>query len=319
MPRNLGEPILLLGAGYMATEYAKVLSALEIPFICVGRSREGTFAFQEKTGHEAIPDGLEKYMDKNAMPSYAIVTVNAIDSSEAVVRLLEGGVKHILAEKPCGLNIEEVRRVAKTTEKYGAETLVAYNRRFYASVLAAEEIIREQGGVDSMMFEFTEWLHVIKGATNATQEKNALLQCNSAHVIDLAFHLCGRPKELTCFTKGPADWYGEARAFSGAGETEKGALFSYSANWTGPGRWGLEIVAGSRRLIFRPLEQLHIQEMKSVNIKRIDIDDELDIDFKPGLYKQTQAFLNGNDRDRMLNIAEQLENSRIYARIAGLV
>jgi len=319
MPYNIEETVLLVGAGNMATEYAKVLNALTVPFIGVGRSREGVEIFQKKTGHEAIPGGLAEYIDRNALPSYAIVTVGAEDSADAVVRLIEGGVRHILAEKPCGLNVEEVSRVAKITEKYGAETLVAYNRRFYASVLAAEEIIREQGGVDSMMFEFTEWLHIVRDLKNATQEKLALLQCNSTHVIDLAFHLCGRPKELSCFTKGPADWYGAARAFTGAGVTEKDALFSYFANWTGPGRWGLEIVAGSRRLIFRPLEQLHIQETKSVNIERIDINDKLDIEFKPGLYRQTQAFLYGTDNERMLNISGQLENSRVYARIAGLM
>lgn len=317
MSHNLNEPILLLGAGYMAVEYAKVLNALGTPFICVGRGTQNTATFFEKTGHNAIPGGIDAFLKQNAMPKRAVVTVNADASADAVLRLIETGVKHILAEKPVGLDVNEVRRVADAACAADVEVLAAYNRRFYASTLAAEAIIREEGGADSASFEFTEWLHTFMDDGHSPREKAAWLQANSSHVLDLAFYLCGKPKKITCYTKGTPNWYGNARAFAGAGITENGAIFSYASNWTGPGRWGLEVIAGSRRLIFRPMEQLHVQEMKSVEIKKLDIDDSLDTQFKPGVYLQTQAFLEGTERHKMLDIVGQLENSRIYAKIAG--
>ena len=64
--------------------------------------------------------------------------------------------------------LDEVVAVAHDTH---SEVYYAYNRRFYASVLKAEEIIKEDGGMTSMNFEFTEWGHVIANTDHPAEVK----------------------------------------------------------------------------------------------------------------------------------------------------
>ena len=52
------------------------------------------------------------------------------------------------------------------------------------------------------------------------------------------------------------------------------------------------------------------------NAERVDIDDRLDQEFKPGLYRLTKAFLEGDDH-LLCSIGEQVRNCRIYDQIAG--
>ena len=54
--------VWIVGAGAMAVEYAKVLSALEKQYTVVGRSEERCRTFEEKTGHKAVPGGLDAFL-----------------------------------------------------------------------------------------------------------------------------------------------------------------------------------------------------------------------------------------------------------------
>ena len=77
----------------------------------------------------------------------------------------------------------------------------------------------------------------------------------------------------------------------------KNALFSYHANWEAPGRWSVEILTPKHRLYFKPMETLQIQEIGSVAVNPVQIDDTLDKEFKPGLYLQVKSFLDGKQKN----------------------
>ncbi len=57
-----------------------------------------------------------------------------------------------------------------------------------------QNYIAEDGGALSINFDFTEWSHKIKYLKNSGLAKRRWLVANSSHVIDLAFHLGGKPK-----------------------------------------------------------------------------------------------------------------------------
>jgi glycosyltransferase domain-containing protein len=140
---------------------------------------------------------------------------------------------------------------------------------------------------------------------------------NSTHVIDTAFFLGGKPKALHALHKGGTKWHPAASIFAGAGESESGALFSYHANWDAPGRWVIEMLTRQHRLIFKPMERLQIQNLGSVEINPVMIDESLDKDYKPGLYLQTKAFLE-NDHERYCTLNEQRENiENFYIPMSG--
>jgi hypothetical protein len=135
---------------------------------------------------------------------------------------------------------------------------------------------------------------------------------NSSHIVDLAFFLGGEPKVFHSYAGGGNDWHPTATVFAGAGNTHSGALFSYQANWDAPGRWGVEVLTHKHCFIFLPLEKLHIQKINTVSIENVPIDDQLDIDFKLGLYLETESFLREDPSAPFLDIHKHSENVKIY-------
>uniref|UniRef100_A0A7V3J931 Gfo/Idh/MocA family oxidoreductase n=1 Tax=candidate division CPR3 bacterium TaxID=2268181 RepID=A0A7V3J931_UNCC3 len=306
------DKIWLIGAGLMAREYVKVLKQMPVDLTVIGRSEKSAMEMLEKTGTPVISGGLEKYLTKKpALPQYAIVAVNVEELTKMTVKLVNYGVKNILVEKPAGLTLAEIKRVYDEAFKNRAKVFVAYNRRFYASVIKARELIAEDGGVISFYFEFTEWSHVIEKMNKPDKVKAKMFLANSTHVVDLAFHLGGKPKEFNFYTAGGLPWHRSASRFAGAGITEGGAVFSYCANWEAPGRWGVEVLTAKRRLILRPLEKLQIQLKGSLEVDLVSIDDQLDIVYKPGLYRQVEAFLK-SDVSNLCSIKEHYLNTEKY-------
>jgi len=294
MPNYLkGENIWLIGAGYMAIEYAKVLQRMNIPFKVVGRSIESAMNFEKKTRLAVQTGGVNNFLKlTKELPFAAIVAVSVEQLATVTLLLLKKDVKRILIEKPAGLNLEELEELNCEAKKQNADVFVAYNRRFHASTLKAKKIIDEDEGVTSFNFEFTEWSHIIKDLKKPDIVKKNWFLANSTHVVDLAFFLGGVPKEIKCYTTGSLSWHPSASIFCGAGVTEQGSLFSYHSNWEAPGRWSVEVLTKSHRLILRPLENLYIQKIGSLNYEEVILDDKLDHDFKPGLYKQVESFIN---------------------------
>lgn len=307
----------IIGAGNMAKEYAKVLSEMKVEYLVIGRRENSAKNFETETGVIVIQGGIENYIKHiDQKPEKAIVCVNDEGLAETTLLLLNHNINSILVEKPGGLTINEFEVVAKKAYENKANVFIAYNRRFYASVLNAKKIIEKDGGVLSFNFEFTEWTHEIAKLNKSKRVLENWLLVNSSHVIDLAFYLGGNPKEIQSYISGGLNWHPSASIFAGAGISENGALFSYNANWEAPGRWGVEVLTKKRRLIFRPLEKLFFQEIGSLDIKEFPIDDELDKKFKPGLFLQIKNFLEGNTTN-FCSIEQQSNNLKLYNKISN--
>jgi len=306
----------LVGTGFIAIEHAKVLNGLNISYTAVGRGKGSALEFSKQTGKEATLGGLESFLlSKPSLPDFVINCVPVNYLKESTELLLKYGVKNILLEKPAGIDSQEVKDVAKATSKANAKVYVGYNRRFYNSVIEANKIIVAEGGVTSFNFEFTEWSHVIGALEIDPIIKQNWFFANSSHVVDMAFTLAGSwPKEMFCLAQGSLDWHSKGANFSGSGQTHKGALFSYHANWDAPGRWGIEIMTKRKKLIFRPLERLKIVDVGTVAEYEPQLDYTIDEKYKTGLYRQMKAFLE-EDESLFCMIAELQENLIIYESI----
>jgi predicted dehydrogenase len=285
--------VWLVGAGQMASDYAAVLSDLDVEFQVIGRGEDSAESFAKQTGIQPYVGGLASFLENESEPcTHAIVSVGIEELANTTIQLLQHGVKNILVEKPGGLYSHEFQKVSKLTQQHNAKVFIGYNRRFYASTLAAQEIIRRDGGVSSFNFEFTEWTHEIETLKLSREIKENWFLANSTHVVDLAFHLGGKPKEMASYTSGGIEWHRSASIFSGAGMSESGALFNYHANWESAGRWSVEILTKEHRLIFRPMEKLMIQKRGSIQVDPVEgIDYSLDEKYKPGLFRQTSNFI----------------------------
>lgn len=301
----------------MAQDYLKVLRALDRPVTVIGRGEDSARRFEAQSGQAVVAGGLEAFLaTQPTAADVAIVAVGVEMLAPTALRLLRAGVRHILLEKPGALTYDEIQALQAEARSRGARVVIAYNRRMYAATLAAQRMIEEDGGVQSLNFEFTEWGHVIEGLVKADGVKEAWLLGNSTHVIDLAFHLGGEPQQLHALTAGGLAWHPSASVFAGAGCTTRGALFSYQANWGAPGRWGVEILTAQRRLVFRPMESLQVMRRGSVAVEAVVLDDALDKSFKPGLYEQTRRFLAQESMD-LCTLDEQVRRWPMYERIGG--
>jgi len=308
--------IWLIGSGPMAIDYARVLNQLNINYDVIGRGIDSAKKFEQVCNKSVNVGGISNWLESNEKepPNGCIVAVGLEDLSSIAISLVEYGIKNILVEKPGGLNSIQIKKLGERTKEYNANIYIGYNRRYYASTMKAVEIIKNNGGVLSFYFEFTEWADEIEKINLSTKIKENWFLVNSSHVADLAFFLGGKPDQLTCYIGGKLNWHPKGSIYSGAGVSDNGALFSYQANWASSGRWGVEVLTKSSRLILKPLEKLQIIPKGSIQSEYVDIDDELDKKFKPGLYHQTRAFIN-NDQSNLCTIHEQIQNLNYYEKI----
>lgn len=318
MPNHLKSPlpVLIVGTGAMADAYAAVLNALEQPFVAVGRGRERSLAFASKwqvhAGHGELLSQWEALPQK---PHTAIVAVSVTSLAQTSEFLMRQGIKRLLIEKPAGLSLAEVEQLEATAQELGVEAYVAYNRRFYGATEAARRIIAEDGGVLSMKFDFTEASKRLEAMNKPADELAGWFYANSTHVIDLAFFLGGEPVELHAASTGRLPWHPAGAIFTGMGKMQGGAVFSYHANWISTGRWGLEVMTPQRRLVLQPMEQLSYQDHSSFSLHSIELTDDKDSRFKPGLYHQTAVFLAAKKDKRLLSICKHKDLFTIYRHI----
>jgi predicted dehydrogenase len=286
--------VLLIGAGPMAIAYGKVLNGLGVPWSAIGRSTASAEKFESETSRRPELGGFEAHLaDHPSLSEAAMIVALPVPAlAGATKALIENGGRKILVEKPAGLTTAEIADLARTVSLTKAEVFVAYNRRFYGSVSAARGLIAEDGGVTSFHMEFTERVDQILGVGHDAGVLRNWLLANSSHVTDLAFYLAGDPVEASGLTQGALDWHPGGAVFVGHGRTKSGTIFSWHADWTSAGRWSLDLRTRRRRLILQPLESLAVQEKGSFAISQHPIDEDLDRRYKPGLYRQVEAFLS---------------------------
>lgn len=291
--------VAVVGAGSIARAYVKVLEKLGVDTIVIGRGQFNVDTMgQEFPSIKAVSGGLDKWLENNQAPKYAIVATPIDNLATNTMRLLENGCKYILAEKPLTYSENESREIAARAKKNEAKVFVAFNRRNYTSVLKGNEIIESDGGVKSFHFDFTEAIFRIDETKFSEESQKFWGIANSSHVIDTAFYLCGFPKSMESRVYGNAvKWHPSGSIYTGLGETMEEVPFTYHANWGCPGKWNLEIMTEKRRLFYSPMERLHEQPLNSFKKEFVELDYSLDIEFKPGFYRQVQELLSAESRE----------------------
>jgi predicted dehydrogenase len=316
MENYVNKNVVLVGPGGIAKDYAKVMKALQVTGIAVGRNKERCALFEKETGLKCIAMSIEEYVKTiDVANTFFIVSVNTENLGDVIRKLISNKARHILIEKPAGINKEDMALTIEMLKNTDITPYVAYNRRFYASFQKAMELIKEQGGLLSFSFEFTEWAHEIEKLNKTKEALEHWLLGNSSHVIDIAFYIGGIPKQMCSFTSGSLSWHPAAEQFAGSGVTVKDVIFSYQANWGSAGRWGVEFNTAKGKLILRPMEKLFFQKRGELAANEIEIDYKFDLEYKPGLYKQVSAFLKG-DATHLISIQQHYSNLvNIYEKI----
>ncbi|MGK0137855.1 MAG: putative dehydrogenase [Algoriphagus sp.] len=310
--------IVIVGAGLIAREYVKVLLAMNYSIVVIGRGEARLRALQTDFKEiTTVEGGLEAWLKDGNRTDYAIICTQVEYLANATKGLLLAGCKNILVEKPLTYSISEANELLNLEIKYSANIRVAYNRRSYVAVQEAKRLIKQDGGVKSFHFDFTEAIFRID-PKNYDKESNLYWGiANSSHVIDTAFYLAGGlPFRIEANQYGDSvKWHPAGSIFTGVGETKDRIPFTYHANWGCPGKWNIEIMTAERKLLFSPMEQLQQQLKGNFVVKLVDLDYSKDLAYKPGFYNQVDGWIQG--RNDLCSIKDLWDSLLIYRNIFG--
>ena len=150
MSNNLKKSrVILVGTGPMAEDYAAVLKHLDINLVVVGRGVESAERFELKTGVKPFTGGLDKFLSENSLneSDYVIVAVGTEMLMPILQLLKKQTFNKVLIEKPGAVSIDELLENQNSLEIIESKVFIAYNRRFYSSVMETQRLIEEDGGL----------------------------------------------------------------------------------------------------------------------------------------------------------------------------
>lgn len=311
------DAIALYGAGQMAQAYLDALAHLKWPsdrIYVVSRRPDAAANLAERYGVKTETLGAV------VKATSAIISVTP-DATPAVTdQACTAGARRLLVEKPGALSAGDLESLAERTGARGAIAHLAYNRRYYPSVLRCAELIAEDGGALACYFEMTE----IESRVLSTRDEMGWTAenlsrwglVNPVHVLDLVGCLVGRPASLDSRVAGRLDWHGAGATFSGSGVSERGAALVYLGTWSSAGRWRIEITTPRRRLILCPLESLQQQLAGSFAVEPVAIAED-PAGTKPGVAAMVSDFLGSTGTTRLPSLREGTEILRGAERIFG--
>lgn len=310
--------IAVIGAGYFAEKHLEVLKAfddVEIAALCnSGNPRINALA--EKFEIENVSNDYQKVLDKGAIDA-VFVLVNAPRVAEVASECLRRGIPTLL-EKPPGLSVAEARGLVEIADRTKCINMVGLNRRFYGVMQRAREAVLEVGPLVSVVVEAPERLWEFKALNHPPEVINGLLYANSIHCIDLLRYFGGDIKEIHAMNN---QWNEDQKnSFGALMRFENGAMGQYISNWTTPGGWSVTLYGMNRRVTLKPLE--HGVVVDTGSAESVLPVDEVDVQFKPGLYAQNRFFIDCVRENRKpaypaADLADALKTMELIAAIGG--
>ena len=304
----------LVGAGHMASEYAKLVLAqsnFELTGI-VSRTQTSALNFAKNVGHLRVYNTLEE-MYRERTPDLVIVAVSELET-RGVLREVWKFPWTCLVEKPAGYNIEEALEIAQGSRQARGETFLALNRRYYESTLAAKSILSDNAGPRYIQLTDQHDTEDAKASGKPPLILNNWHFANAIHTVDLAYFIARGKIDSV---KGSV-WQPTKKSFVLDSEIDfsSGDLVRYTSYWNVPQRWSLSISSPVIRVILSPLETLSSQIMGKLEITPIQLSGR-DLTFKPGLsglFGELTKKLEGKPHS-LVSLEEGLSSMQLVERI----
>ena len=282
---------MLIGCGYMAFEYSKVLNELRVPYSIFVRNINSNnlkkYEFREKI------ICLSK-LNKLNLESYthAIIATSVNSLKNNTIEIAKK-IKFILVEKPLVLSVKELNILCKKTKN--SQIFIAFNRRFYSNVILLKKVLKTKKIIHSEL-EFNERVSIVKNTLHEKKILNNWVQANASHVIDLYFYITNfEIKNFKIYKKFiPGTPIQKSIWFI----KEKNKNNFIHANWSKDGSWKLKFYTKDGYIyLLDPLETLIINEDKNIKVNSIKHSK-----LKYGLKEQVLSFLN--NKKNLLKVSE---------------
>jgi predicted dehydrogenase len=307
--------ILLIGAGWMASQHADTLSKMKINDVTViDKNQENLQNLCNKFHFKGIHGDFNEIIPKIEPKDLVIICTPIHLLLLAAQKSIDHGQTNILIEKPGSLYKKELNLFLKkiTTQRIR----IGYNRFCYPAFHKLLDICKNDEKILSCHFTFTEWIHTINFSNNLSDTYARWGISNSLHVISMAFGLIGLPKTISSYQSGILDWHPSGSIFTGSGITENNIPFSYHANWKSSGRWGIEIMTTENSYRLIPLEKLRICSKGSVEWKELSLDSSYK-NTKPGLSEEIAVMLDSTLENKipLITLEKAIEFNEIAEKI----
>ena len=303
---------LIIGPGHMGLMYLEVLSHLKFNIFIMGRSEDSFKNFDTDLKYIKVisANGL---LDIEKEKFDLIINCVSVDNLATVTKqLLKLSSKKYLIEKPGALELNQLKEIENLAKAKNKEIFIAYNRRFYGSVLETKKISNMDGGILSCDFDFTEWPSKFLDEGFSDKTLGEWFLANSTHVIDTVFYLIGKPDLINFISKRGIDWSNSPSIMTGSGLSVNQIPFSFHSNWESAGNWKIQIYTPKRKIILSPMEDFKYV-LKDTN-EIIEQDrTEIDREFKPGLMKMVKSILDGNNSS-ICSLSDHINNYVYYLK-----
>jgi predicted dehydrogenase len=277
----------IVGAGYIAQEHLKVIQAMDNVNAVGITSRTSLKAedLARKYDVEEVFENVDDLLNK-CKPNALMIVVSVNELYEVTRKLIPWQIP-LFIEKPPGIIPEQTNTLAEMSNKYGTKNMVGFNRRYYSIFHKGIELINQNGGLLGVAVEGHErfWKIVERNILNEIREN--WIYANSTHTIDLLRLFGGGIKAISSLSKSIKEKNGDQFVISM--EFESGALGTYTSHWFSPGGWSATLYGEGITVKFNPLEK-GIWIDTDFNEYEIS-PDRVDVEFKPGFYKQLEAFV----------------------------
>lgn len=279
----------IIGAGWMAEQHLPVLSAIGGTKVVgiTSRTLSRAQALAQKYNIGCCVAGLGE-MISEAQPDAVLLLVSEDSMFGVCERLLNEHRLPLFIEKPAGLVPEETQQLADLARAKRVPTMVGFNRRYYSIFHKGIEIIRQHGKLRGVVVEGHERMWRVREMNKFSDKVlTNWIYANSTHTIDLLRFFGGEPRNISAIVHNRIEKKGDQIA--AIMEFDSGAIGNYSAHWYSPGGWRVVLYGDEVTVEFKPLESGRWID-KGFKVTEI-VSDEADVKFKPGLYRQMEAFV----------------------------
>ncbi len=251
-----------IGMGFMGRTHFGIYETLpnaQVVAFCDKdkKRREGVWA--EPLGN--LPASWPKKVDMTDRKSYAQIDemladpgIDMVDitlptylHAETVIKALKAG-KHVLSEKPMGLNYAECKKILAAYSKANTHYMVAQCIRFWPQYATIKEMIQKKtfGKLRALslkrmapppMYSSDGWLMDHKRSGGALMDLHV-------HDIDFANYLLGKPRAI--YARGTTGPSKGADHIEGLWDYGKDLIVSVEGTWTFQNSWPFEMAVLAR-------------------------------------------------------------------------
>jgi UDP-N-acetyl-2-amino-2-deoxyglucuronate dehydrogenase len=193
-----------------------------------------------------FPD-YEALLSDRRVQAVSVTTPNYLHAADATAAILAG--KHVLLEKPAGINPTDLNQLQEAVWHHQVTTLCSFVLRWNPLVLTLTQL-RDQGAFGEILFVQTDYWHgvgsIISPDRWISQREftGSAFLAGGSHAVDLARHFAGDLDSVAAFSLRRAEGFDFDTTISATGRLNSGGVARISTSFDSPGpyQFNIEII-----------------------------------------------------------------------------